>query len=302
MLTASLDGLVSVLDDSGNYITTALADSTSYRIVAGGDLSSADPLALSDAALQSGSGNVSLDGHTKRQLCQDQQQNGPDLCADDDPHRRWFDRYRRCRQRADARQRRTGRDLHRRPPGDENHRRRQQLHRQERGYLPVLVDSGQVNPDSAGDVSIYAGGNIIGIEQVTDDGSRTGKSGTKRQRILVAVDAAGLRVLHRHQLLLQRCQQFLDQLRQLRPGHPERRRQRRHRRGRRYPGSVGVIADHLVSEPDIAARDDGDVAADAQDAWSKLPKLIEELLAPLEQELVPVKNTQSAASTATRIR
>jgi len=133
MLTASLDGLVSVLDDSGNYITTALADSTSYRIVAGGDLSSADPLALSDAALQSGSGNVSLDGHTSASFAKTSSKT-VQIYAPTMIRTGVVRSISRCRQRADARQRRTGRDLHRRPPGDENHRRRQQLHRQERGY------------------------------------------------------------------------------------------------------------------------------------------------------------------------
>jgi filamentous hemagglutinin family protein len=46
------------------------------------------------------------------------------------------------------------------------------------GGLPVVIDTGLVNPEAAGDLRIRALRDIVGIQQVTDEGARTGKKGT----------------------------------------------------------------------------------------------------------------------------
>ncbi|MFM7274697.1 MAG: hypothetical protein ACKO4A_12710, partial [Gammaproteobacteria bacterium] len=46
------------------------------------------------------------------------------------------------------------------------------------GGLPVVLDSGDVLAEGAGDILIRVGRDIVGIQRVIDDGSRTGRKGT----------------------------------------------------------------------------------------------------------------------------
>ena len=179
LLTASLDGATTGFDANGKPFVLA-ADSTSYRLVAGADTASADPLALSNAAYQAGRGNVSLDGHTVATYIKNVNTGASvqvvaptmirtgvgsiDIAAANNVQ--LLDTvapgviYTAGRPSANTTAEDTSRIV------------------KSIGKIPVIVDSGQVNPDSAGDISIVAGNDIIGVEQITDDGSRSGKAGT----------------------------------------------------------------------------------------------------------------------------
>jgi filamentous hemagglutinin family protein len=167
LLTASLNG--------------AGVDSSSYRIVAGANTGSSDPLDLSGADTLAGLGDVTLDGHNSFSVVSNQNTGATvtvyeptmlrtgsgfiDIAAADDLS--LLDPlapgviYTAGKPDASA------------PAPALSSALVVTVDK-----LPYLIDSGKVNPQGAGDISIQAGNNINGIEQIIDDGSRTGAQGT----------------------------------------------------------------------------------------------------------------------------
>ncbi len=148
-------------------------DSSSFRLVAGADASSADPLALAGGA----SGSVLLEGHQQAVFIK---KNGKEatiyaptmvrtgtgsitvVAAGDvtllDPFAPGVI-YTAGRPVAGASVLSTP------------------VLREGFGGLPPVLDSGRINSEAAGDLRIVAGRDILGRQQVIDDGSRTGKPG-----------------------------------------------------------------------------------------------------------------------------
>ncbi|MBL6749562.1 MAG: filamentous hemagglutinin family protein [Nevskia sp.] len=186
--TTSGGNSISPLDSGGNPLSLlsaslngAGADSTSYRIVAGADSASADPLALSGAATLAGSGDVTFDGHSADTIVVNKRTGASvtiytptllrtgvgsiDIAAAHD--------FALLDTVAPGVVYSAGR-----PDANAPAPAMSSALVAATGKLPYLIDSGTVNADGAGNVSIQAGNDITGIEQVLDDGSRTGTAGT----------------------------------------------------------------------------------------------------------------------------
>jgi hypothetical protein len=166
--------------DSNNPLPLLLAslngagvDSTSYRIVAGADSGSADPLALSGTATLDGVGDVTLDGHSSATVgnstiyAPTMIRTGVgsiDIVAANnvgllDPAAPGVI-YTAGKPDAAAPAPQLGSSVV-----------------VATGQMPFLIDSGTVNSDGAGSISIVAGKDITGTEQIIDDGSRTRDNG-----------------------------------------------------------------------------------------------------------------------------
>ncbi|WP_428312722.1 filamentous haemagglutinin family protein [Hydrocarboniphaga sp.] len=169
--------LAAQVDASGKVIDSY--DSSSYRIVAGADFGGSDPLALSAAALEAGRGDVIVDGHrsakvystidgsSRTMVAPTMIRSGAgsiSVAAADDIELRDDSApgviYTAGQAAAGTKLSQTADVLY------------------TAGAHPWLVDTGESHAIGAGDLTLLAGGDIVGTRGVTDtDGSRTGVAG-----------------------------------------------------------------------------------------------------------------------------
>ena len=148
-------------------------DSSSFRLVAGADSASADPLALDGE----GDGSALLDGHQQALIIK---KNGKEATIYAPTMVRTGTGSITVAAAGDVALLDTSAPgviyTAGRPVADASVLPQSQLREGSSG-LPPVVDSGRVNTEAAGDISILAGRDVIARQRIIDDGSRTGRPG-----------------------------------------------------------------------------------------------------------------------------